>query len=194
MKSVGKNVPRAEGREKVTGEARYVDDLHFPEMLHGRTVRSTVARARILGVELDKNFDWSGFTVVDHKDIPGKTLVTMIVEDQPYLAVDQIRHQAEPILLLAHADRERLDEALGHVKISYAPEQAILDLDSASEVFKEIKIDRGQLAAGFLDADVVVEGSYRTGHQEQLYIEPNGVIAVPEEDGGVTVFGSLQCP
>jgi CO/xanthine dehydrogenase Mo-binding subunit len=197
MKSVGKNVPRAEGREKVTGEAQYVDDIHFPEMLHGRTVRSTIARGRITSVELDKNFDWSGFTVVTHKDIPGKNLVTMIVEDQPYLAVDEVRHQAEPIVLLAHRDREKLEEALAHVKITYAVEKPVLDLDASNDVFKEIKIDRGQLAAGFLDADVVIEGSYRTGHQEQLYIEPNGVIALPDLDGnskGLTVYGSLQCP
>jgi CO/xanthine dehydrogenase Mo-binding subunit len=192
-KAVGHNVPRAEGREKVTGEARYIDDLTFPGMLHGRTVRSTVPRARILSVELDKNFDWSGFTIVDHKDIPGKNVVAMIVDDQPFLAVDQIRHQAEPILLLAHADKERVDEALAHVKVNCAPEPATLDLDHADDVFKDIKIDRGELAAGWKDAEVIVEGTYRTGHQEQLYIEPNGVIA-QFEDGALTLHGSLQCP
>jgi CO/xanthine dehydrogenase Mo-binding subunit len=191
-KAVGHNVPRAEGREKVTGEARYVDDLTFPGMIHGRAVRSSVPRGRITAVELDPKFDWSGFTIVDHKDIPGKNVVAMIVDDQPYLAVDQIRHQAEPILLMAHADRARLDEGLRHVKVQVAAEKAILDLDGASEVFKDITIDRGDLAAGWKQAEVVVEGTYRTGHQEQLYIEPNGVIAL--WDGGVTVYGSLQCP
>jgi CO/xanthine dehydrogenase Mo-binding subunit len=190
-KAVGHNVPRAEGREKVTGQARYVDDLVLPGMIWGRTVRSTLPRGRILSVELDKNFDWSGFTVVDHRDIPGKNLVAMITEDQPYLAVDQIRHQAEPVVLLAHADRERLDEAVAHVKIDCAPEPAILDLDHATDVFKEIKIDRGTL--DWKDAEVIVEGSYRTGHQEQLYIEPNGVIA-EYSDQTVTIYGSLQCP
>src|SRR3954462_1734441 len=128
-KAVGHNVPRAEGREKVTGEARYVDDLVLANMIWGRTVRSTIPRGRILSVELDQGFDWSGFTVVDHRDIPGKNVVAMITDDQPNLAVDQTRHQAEPVVLLAHADRERLDEAVAHVKIHCAPEPPILDLD-----------------------------------------------------------------
>jgi CO/xanthine dehydrogenase Mo-binding subunit len=195
--AVGKNVPRAEGREKLTGEARYVDDLHLPDILYGRTVRSSIPKGRILSVTLDPAFDWSGFTVVDHKDIPGKNVVAMILDDQPYLAVDRVNHQAEPILLLAHAERARLDEGLKHVQVRYQEEPAVLELDSATQVMKEIRIEKGGLAAGFAEAEVIVEGSYATGHQEQLYIEPNGVIALPEIDGnpaGITVYGSLQCP
>src|SRR5438105_1069374 len=119
--SVGRNVPRAEGVEKVTGRARYVDDLTFPDMIFGATVRSTIAHGRIVAVERDPEFDWSGFTVVDHRDIaaPGRNLVTMIAEDQPYLADGRVHHREEPIALLAHADRERLREALAHVRIRY---------------------------------------------------------------------------
>lgn len=71
MDSVGRNTPRKEGPARVTGEARYVDDLRFPGMLHGRTIRSSIARGRVTGVSLD--FDTTGFTVVDHRDIPGAT-------------------------------------------------------------------------------------------------------------------------
>jgi CO/xanthine dehydrogenase Mo-binding subunit len=194
---VGRNVPRAEGRDKVTGAARYVDDLSLPGMLYGRTVRSSIAAGRILSVERDPAFDWSGFTIVDHKDIPGKNVVALIVDDQPLLAADRVRHREEPILLLAHADRARIEEALAHVQIRYAPEEAVLDFERATEVLKEIAIVKGDVEAGFAAADVIVEGTYRTGHQEQLYIEPNGVLALPHLDGdpsGVTVMGSMQCP
>jgi CO/xanthine dehydrogenase Mo-binding subunit len=61
-------------------------------------------------------------------------------------------------------------------------------------VFKEIRIERGELARGFADADVIVEGTYRTGHQEQLYIENNAMLAERTKDGGLSVRGSLQCP
>src|SRR5690349_7109258 len=124
LATVGHNVPRAEGVDKLTGRARYLDDLHFPGMLHGATVRSTIPRGRILEVERAAGFDWSGFTIVTHRDIAehgGKNVVTLIVEDQPYLAVEEVHHQAEPVLLLAHADRARLAEALRHVKVHYAP-------------------------------------------------------------------------
>jgi CO/xanthine dehydrogenase Mo-binding subunit len=199
LRTVGHNVPRAEGVDKVTGAARYVDDLRLPDMLHGATVRSTIPCGRIVSVERDPAFDWSGFTFVDHRDVaaPGRNVVAMIADDQPFLAVDRVRHQAEPIALLAHADRARLAEGLRHVKVTYADEPAILDFDAAATRLKELTIARGDLDAGFARAERVVEGTYRTGAQEQLYIEPNGVIALPEAPGapdGVTVLGSMQCP
>jgi CO/xanthine dehydrogenase Mo-binding subunit len=158
-------------------------------MLWGRTVRSTIPRGRIRGIRL--GFDPAGFVVADHRDVPGRNFVALIEEDQPCLAEREIRHFAEPILLLAHADRERLEAA--EVAIDYEVADPILDPERATETFKDITIAKGDLERGFREADVVVEGEYRTGHQEQLYIEPNGVIALPE-NGGITVYGSLQCP
>ena len=150
LKAVGRNVPRAEGVEKLTGQARYVDDLSFPGMLHGATVRSTMPHARIVEIERDLSFDWSGFTVVNHRDVPagGKNVVAMIAEDQPYLAVDEVRHQAEPLLLLAHADRARLAAGLTHIKVHYQPLPAVLDFETAAEVLKEISISKGDIDAG----------------------------------------------
>src|SRR5881396_3381738 len=81
--SVGRSVPRLEGLDKVTGRALYVDDLRVPGVLHGRTVRSTIARGRIKRVSLDPAFDWSGVVVADHRDIPGENLVALIEDDQP---------------------------------------------------------------------------------------------------------------
>jgi xanthine dehydrogenase molybdopterin-binding subunit B len=188
--AVGRNVLRKEGVEKVTGAARYVDDLTFPGLLHARTIRSTIPCGEIAGTTLA--FDTAGFTIVDHRDVPGRNIVALIDDDQPCLAERRIRHVAEPILLLAHADRERLLAA--DVRITYRDEPPHYDPETSPLTFKTIAIEKGDLAAGFAAADLVVEGEYRTGHQEQLYIEPNGVIAVPHEDGGVTVYGSMQCP
>ncbi|HEY7575528.1 MAG TPA: xanthine dehydrogenase family protein molybdopterin-binding subunit [Thermoanaerobaculia bacterium] len=186
---VGRNVPRKEGTSKVTGAAKYIDDLSFPGMLHGRTVRSTVAHGRIRGLRLPG--DLTGFTVVDYRDIPGRNVVTLIEDDQPCLAEREIRHVAEPVVLLAHADRERLWTPEAEVVTEALP--PVLDPALSKKTFKDITIARGDLERAFAEADLVVEGEYRTGHQEQLYIEPNGVIAVPENDG-VTLYGSLQCP
>ncbi|MBI4409864.1 MAG: xanthine dehydrogenase family protein, partial [Gemmatimonadetes bacterium] len=187
--TVGRNIPRTDGLAKASGAARYVDDLTFPGMLYGRTIRSTIACGRVRSTHLD--FDPSGFTVVDHRDIPGPNVITLIEDDQPCLVASEVRHVAEPILLLAHADRERLLEA--EVRIEYDVGIPVLDPERSSRVMKELRIQGGDLERGFTEADVVIEGEYRTGAQEQLYIEPNGVIAVPE-DGGLTVYGSLQCP
>ena len=177
--SVGRKVPRKEGISKVTGAALYVDDLTFPGMLHGTTVRSTIPRGGIAGIRFE--FDRSGFVVADWRDIPGRNVVALIEDDQPCLAERRVNHVAEPILLLAHEDREALPGASSAVAVDYRPEEPLYDPAASPRVFKSISIEKGSLARGFSRADLVVEGEYRTGHQEQLYIEPNGVIAVPVE-------------
>jgi CO/xanthine dehydrogenase Mo-binding subunit len=189
-RAVGSNVRRKDGDAKVTGAAKYIDDLSFPGMLYGATVRSTVPRGRftVQPIELP-----SGFVVADHRDIPGPNYVALIDPDQPCLAVDRIRHVAEPILLVAHADKHALIDIHRRVRIDERPEAPNYDPETSDTCFKHIAIDKGAIDTGFASADVVIEGEYRTAHQEQLYIETNGVIAVPG-DGQMTVYGSLQCP
>ena len=189
--AVGRSVSRKDGMPKTTGAAKYVDDLSFPGMLYGRTIRSTIPRGRVRSISLD--FDPDGFTVVDYRDIPGPrcNFVALIEDDQPFLVADEVNHLAEPILLLAHADRERLAAAV--VRVEYDAAEPVLDPETSPTVFKELRIRKGDVDAAIAGADLVVEGVYRTGHQEHVYIETNGVIAVPE-NGGMTVYGSLQCP
>jgi CO/xanthine dehydrogenase Mo-binding subunit len=193
--AVGRNVLRKEGASKVTGAAQYIDDLTFPNLLHARTIRSTIPAGEIASIRF--NFDTAGFTIVDFRDVPGRNIVALIEDDQPCLAERAIRHFAEPILLLAHEDRETLLAA--DVQIDYREATPLYDYEASTAVFKKIGIEKGNVADGFALADVIVEGEYRMGHQEQLYIETNGVIAVPgngvpDDRDGITVYGSMQCP
>src|SRR5262249_31902399 len=142
--AVGRNVLRKEGVEKVTGRARYIDDLTFPGLLHARTIRSTIPCGEIAGISLA--FDTNGFTIVDHRDVPGRNIIALIDDDQPCLAERRIRHVAEPILLLAHADRDRLLAAA--VQIRYRNEPPHYDPETSPLIFKSIAIDKGDLAAG----------------------------------------------
>ncbi len=202
--SVGVNVPRKDGRDKVTGAALYLDDLRVPGVLHGRTVRSTVANARIVSITLDPAFDWTGMTVVDHRDIPGENCVAVIERDQPMLASTHVRHVDEPILLLAHEDAERVEAAVSAVKIEYEPLTPALNLEESLDLkalvrgednlFKTIRIERGDLDEAFVRSDRVIEGEYYCGHQEQLYIENNAMLAERTKDGGIHIRGSMQCP
>jgi len=184
-------VLRKDGLEKAAGTAKYIDDLTFPNLLHARTIRSTIPAGEITGIAF--NFDTTGFTVVDHRDVPGRNIVALIDDDQPCLVERTVRHVAEPILILAHSDRRRL--AAADVRIDYRPAVPNYDPAASSVSFKSVAIDKGDLDAGFSAADAIVEGEYRVGSQEQLYIEPNGMVAVPADDGrGITVYGSMQCP
>jgi len=202
--SVGVNIPKLEAWDKVTGRAAYLDDLVVPGVLHGRTVRSSVPRGIIRRVTLDPAFDWTGVTIADHKDIPGENLVALIVDDQPLLAAHEIRHAEEPILLVAHESAERAEAARRAVSVEVEPLEPVLTVDESlaamavihgnDNVMKEIVIERGDLERGLAQSDLVVEATYRTGHQEQLYIETNAMLAERTGDGGITVRGSLQCP
>jgi CO/xanthine dehydrogenase Mo-binding subunit len=189
-RAVGANVRRKDGDAKVTGAAKYIDDLTFPGMLYGATIRSTIPRGRIAARKFNLP---SEFIVADHRDIPGQNYVALIDPDQPCLAVDEVRHVAEPVALVAHADKHALIGIEQRAAVEYATETPNYDPETSPLCFKKIAIDKGQIDSGLRIADVVIEGEYRTGHQEQLYIETNGVIAVPG-DGQMTVYGSLQCP
>jgi len=190
MGVVGLSVPRVDGPAKVGGTACYVDDLVFPGMLHARTIRTSVPRGRLHGVRLD--FDTAGFTVVDWRDIPGRNCTTHLTDDQPCLVQEEIRHVAEPVLLLAHEDRDALWSAQVHLTEERL--EPMLDPLLSMHTHKQIVISSGDVERGLIASDLVVEGEYRTGAQEHAYIEPNGIIAVPEANGGVTIHGSLQCP
>ncbi|MGA7287347.1 MAG: molybdopterin cofactor-binding domain-containing protein, partial [Terriglobales bacterium] len=201
---IGKSVPRKEGRDKVTGAARYIDDMTLPGMLYGATVRSQIPRGIIKKISFDPQFDWSEFVIVTAKDIPGKNCIALIGDDQPCLADGKVNHPEEPILLLAHADPHLLRKAVDAIAIEYEPLPAIFTMEEsearaeiiwgADNTFKTFLIAKGDVDSVWSKADFIVEGEYTTGAQEQLYIENNGVIAAFDPEQGITVWGSLQCP
>jgi CO/xanthine dehydrogenase Mo-binding subunit len=207
MPAIGQSIPRREGRAKVTGQARYVDDLRLPGMLHGVTVRSPSPRGVIRDIRYGPGIPWDAITIVTARDIPGANVVALITDDQPYLAAGRVNHAEEPVLLLAHADPVLLQEARRSVTIEIEPLPPVFTIDEAlsggeiiwgaDNLFKSYLVSRGDVDAALAAADTIVEGEYDTGAQEQLYIEPNGMLAVAHVGGdvdGVTVWGSMQCP
>src|SRR5271155_5518585 len=134
---IGKSVPRKEGRDKVTGAARYIDDMTLPDMLYGATVRSQIPRGVIKQISFDPRFDWSEFVVATAKDIPGKNCIALIGDDQPCLADGRVNHPEEPILLLAHEDPYLVRKAVDAVSIEYDPLPPVFtieDSESCSQV------------------------------------------------------------
>ncbi len=201
---VGTSVARKEGREKVTGQALYVDDMLLPDMLYGATVRSRIPRGKIKTITFDSGIPWNEFVIVSAKDIPGKNCIALIGDDQPCLVSEFVNHPEEPILLLAHADRHALRKAVEAVSIEYDTLPAIFTIDESERrseivwgednIFKTYRIEKGDVDGIWSKADYIVEGEYSTGAQEQLYIENNGMIAAFDAQQGITVWGSLQCP
>jgi len=201
---VGASVPRKEGVNKLLGRARYVDDIQREGMIHGATVRSTIPRGFIRSISFDHRIDWTEFTIVTAADIPGNNHIQLIFADQPCLADGVVNHCDEAILLLAHPDKHKLREAASAVKIEYVPLPPVFTVEESERqeiivwgsdnLFKSFLLEKGDVDSAWDHAAHIVEGEYRTGAQEHLYIENNGVIAEWSATEGVTVWGSLQCP
>ena len=204
---VGRSIPRVDGTAKVTGKALYIDDLGMPGMLHGATVRSQIAHGVLESIDLDPDYDWSDVVVVTAEDIPGQNLVALIVDDQPALVPvgGRVRHFNEAVALVAAPDRRRAQEAADHVRLTISPLPGVHSIEAAlaaethlhgdDNVFKSFLIEKGgDIEAAMAAADAIIEGTYRTQAQEQMYIEPQGMMAHWDEDGRCHIVGSLQCP
>lgn len=201
---IGAAVPRKEGRDKVTGRAQYIDDIVLPGMLYGATVRSTIPRGKIKAIQFGPGIPWEEFVIVTATDIPGANCVALITDEQPCLADGIVNHPEEPILLVAHPNQHILPKAVDSVIIEYEPLPAIFTIEESESrqqiiwgednTFKRFLVEKGDVDSVWAKADYIVEGEYRTGAQEQLYIENNGMIASFDPERGVTVWGSLQCP
>jgi CO/xanthine dehydrogenase Mo-binding subunit len=206
---IGASTIRKEGRAKVLGSALYTDDVDLPGALHGMTVRTRCARGVLKGITFLDGVPWDEVTVVTAADIPGRNAVASLVDDQPFLVEvgGVIAHADQPVVLLAHPDRAMAEKARSLVRLDVEELPAVLDIQASLDraqvihgernILKEIHIDKGDPDAAFARAAHVIEGSYRTGAQEQLYLEPNAMIGTVEGEGDtlqVTVSGSLQCP
>ncbi len=220
---IGTSPLRKEGAAKVLGTAMYVDDLTLPDMWYGATIRSSVARGRILSIDFDPAVPWADFAIVTAKDIPGENTVVHLTKDHPCLADTEVNHAGEPILLLAHPERSALLAAAATIHITYQELAGVFTIEESEaaadsgdpdriiwnnhaqdspNTFKRYLMQGGGRPVPdsvWAEADFIVEGEYTTGAQEQLYIENNGVIAecAFDENGApasVTVRGSMQCP
>lgn len=210
--SIGADIPRVDGLDKLTGRAAYVDDVAIPGVLHGGTIRTPIARGRIQRVVFDPSINWAEFVIVDHRDIPaGRNAIKLIEADQPALVADEFRHKHEPVVLIAHRSIHKLRDALRAVRVEVEPLPAVLRPDMSltpellqhgtDNVLKRLAIRKGAGESGhdaefqalFDSAAHIIEGRYATGAQEHVYLETQGMVAW-QEDGRLVVRGSMQCP
>jgi CO/xanthine dehydrogenase Mo-binding subunit len=207
---VGAPVPRVDGVAKVTGRARYLDDLEAPGAWFGATVRSKVAHGVLEALDLDPAFDWSQVTVATAADIPGSNYIALIENDQVALVPigGHVMHVDEALALVAAPTKELAAAAAKAIKPRIKPLPAVFTIDDAlaakhklygdDNLFKQFLIRKGHdsdaaLEAAFAGAAQIIEGTYWTPAQEQMYIEPQAMMA--EWDGGrCYIVGSMQCP
>ncbi len=208
---VGQGMNRVDARDKVTGDARFVDDLSPRGVLTATVIRSTVPSAKIMSTNFDQLPSIDGVeAIVTAKDIPGENLIPVIEDDQPALAKEEVRYDGEPIALVAAEGKRIAGKVQTAVEIEYDLREPVLDpLDAlkstspvvaqpkfseAGNLFDELTIDKGDVEKAFNSTPIIIEREYRTGYQEHAYMEPQGVIAIPASNGSIEIQGSMQCP
>ena len=204
---IGSPMLRVDAADKAAGATKYLRDLPPPPgALHAALVRSPVARGILRDIRPDPAFDWSSVVFATASDIPGDNVVEMHDRTMPLLGAvgAELRYRGEPVAVVAAETPERAREAASRVSLDIDPLPALSTLSEAVAVFKRDpaaletlvvqNIEKGDLAAGFAAADDTYESEYTAGHQEQLYLDPQGLDVTPEPDGSILVEGSIQCP
>ena len=193
---IGQSPARPDGLDKVSGRAVYGDDFALGGMVYGATVRSPHPHARIDAVRWDPGAAPADSVCVTAADLPGPNGVQLLDDSWPILAGSITRHVGEPVALVAAPTRLEALRARDAVGVEYTPLEPILDLEAAAatEPLAVCNLSSGDVEGALAESEHVVEGVYRTGHQEHIYIECNVMTAWFEEDGTLEVVGSMQCP
>ncbi|RKZ01314.1 MAG: aldehyde oxidase [Candidatus Hydrothermota bacterium] len=199
---ISKAIRRVDNDEKVSGIAKFIADVKLEGMLYAKTLRSTRPRARIKSIKIPKLPN--GYFIVDKNDVPANNRVKLIFTDQPFFAEDVVNYIGEPILLVVGPDKAKVLEILEQIEVEYEDLEPIFTIEDAESgtkppifgddnLFADYEFTKGDPDAAFARAYRIIEGEYRTGIQEHIYLEPQGMLAT-YEDGTVTVYGSMQCP
>jgi len=205
---VGKSVERADSLDKALGVAKFVEDFFEEGYLLARVVISRIPHARILSIDTEPALRIPGvLKVLTYLDIPGENQVGYAIPDQPLLAEGKVRYFGEPLAIVVGRDPDALARAVEEVRLRYEPLPALLDPLEAMErtdvlVHEEFgsnvafrtRVRKGDVEEGFSKADVVVENTYRTHHQEHLYLEPEAALAIPDLENRITVLATIQYP
>ncbi|MDJ0904837.1 MAG: molybdopterin-dependent oxidoreductase [Woeseiaceae bacterium] len=191
---VGQPLPNPNARAKIDGTARFTDDYEFPGMLYARTKRAGVPHARILAIDTAAARELPGVqAVLTHEDVPGHNRHGLVIDDWPVLCDDKVRYAGDAVAIVAADSEEIAAAAIDLVKVEYEDLPVVGDALRAAEpgaplvhdgrsdgnLLKHIKVDKGDVEAGFADADVVIDRSYRTQSAEHLFLEPECSIGIP---------------
>jgi CO/xanthine dehydrogenase Mo-binding subunit len=217
---VGSSVPRIDALEKVTGSARFTDDLPFAsELLYGRVVRSTLSHARIKGIDISKALEISGVrAVVTGADTPG--YIGLYLQDRHVFCTDRVRCVGDPVAGVVATSEQAAEDAARLVRVDYDPLPSLFDPllaaqpeaplihpdlgkytiasfllpEPGSNVSNHFRLRKGNVEEAFKQCDVVLEDVYRVPQIQHVPIEPHVAVARWDVGGEITLWASTQSP
>jgi xanthine dehydrogenase D subunit len=197
---LGTSERRPDGTPKVRGEFAFSSDMWAEGMLWGKTLRSPHPSARIVAVDVSAAWRVPGVqAVVTAEDVPGAATYGLEHQDQPVFAADVVRYQGEPVAAVAATHPEAAARAVDAIEVTYEPLEAVTDAEAAlsappihpdGNLFRHVPIRYGDPDA---EGDVVVDGVYEVGMQDQAFMGPESGLAIPDDDGlGVELYIATQ--
>src|SRR5919106_4963448 len=220
MQVVGRPTPRVEGELKVTGQALYSADLKLPDTLWGKVLRSPISYGRIKHIDIGKARQLPGVkAVITGQDVTGLRIGRCIY-DTPVLADGVVRFIGEKVAAVAAETTFAADQALELIEVEYEELEPLLDpveatkpddapvlhpdlltykglpvpVEKLSNVFAYLKWGKGDIEAGFRDADLVLENTFTTQVTHQSYLEPHACVVSADSNGGAKIWSCSKTP
>jgi CO/xanthine dehydrogenase Mo-binding subunit len=208
LEVIGQVIKRPEAVAKVTGEAIFTDDLQFPGMLFGATLRAGIPHGIVKKINIDKAKQMEGVhAVLTAADIPGRVNHGLVIYDWPALVGvgQKVRYVGDAVAIVAAESQAIAEAALDLIEVAYEELPVVVDPVSAlnpdaplihekGNLLKHIKVDKGDIEAGFKQAELIFEDTFYTPIYEHAFMEPECSIARINEDGRVEVYVGSQIP
>jgi selenium-dependent xanthine dehydrogenase len=203
---VGARTVRVDSEEKLLGTGEFVDDMKLPGMLYGVALRAKYPRALVKKIDISAARAFPGVEVVlTAKDVPGERMLGHIVHDWPVMIAEgeETRYVGDALAVLAATTKEIARKALELIRVEYeeltpmlSPEAAMAEgaprIHPKGNLLSETIMKRGNVDKAIAEAKYVVTERYSTPRQEHAFLEPESALAVPTEDGALTVYTAGQ--
>ncbi len=206
---VGKREPMLDAFEKVTGRARFTDDLTFPGMLYGKILRSPLPHAKIISVDLSGALKVPGVKgAICGRDIPKKKYgIVPMAKDEYALAIDKVRYVGDEVAAVVATSIEAAEEAISKIRVDYEELPAVFDPLEAmkpgapvihenvpNNVSASIRKEFGDVEKAFRESDFVFEDTFYSQAVNHCPLEPQAAVAMVDHSGKVTLWSSTQIP
>jgi 4-hydroxybenzoyl-CoA reductase subunit alpha len=208
--TIGKSIPKIDSYAKVTGSARYADDLKPARMVYGRILRSPHPHAILKRVDTSRARDLPGvLDVMSGADLPRKYGIMPTTQDEYPFALDRVRYVGEPVAAVCAVDEETAEAALDLIAVEYEPLPAIFTIEDAlargdhvrlhdetkrGNVMKEVHLEFGTVEQGFAAADLVREDTFYFEGTTHAPMEEHACVADCGTDDKITLWTSTQTP
>lgn len=217
---LGKDIIRKEAWRKVTGAAKYTDDIVGPDALQAKLLTSSHAHAKIIKLDISAACNMPGVKAVltgDSVDF----LCGTVIQDRPPLARDKVRYFGEPVAMVVADDELHAKAAIARIEVQYEPLPAVNSIGDAikpaavlvhenlmnykkavdyvypienSNICNNLKIRKGDMQKGWAESEVTVEGSFKLPQSDHAAMETRTARCKILPDGSVMIITSTQAP